>query len=358
MDDLIMPHHPDLPATGETANPVLVEVIRGSFVESRHRGAIAVVAPDGTVVHAIGDVTREMFPRSAIKPVQALPLVESGAADAFGFGDVEIALACASHLGEERHVSAVREMLQRAGANPEQFECGAQPPSSAPAAQNLAKADAPPHAIHNNCSGKHAGMIATALHKGEVVDGYTRITHPVQQRVLGVFESMTGCDLGRAPRGTDGCSVPVWAMPLGNLALAMARMADPSDQPESRQAAVTRIRAAMAAQPFYIHGSDAFGTDVIAAAGPDVLVKGGAEGVYAAILPALGLGVALKIDDGASRAAELAMIHTLHQLDALTAEQRTILTDRLHPVQTNWSGKDVGELRPTTALTFQSYGDL
>jgi L-asparaginase II len=173
MDDLIQPRHPEQPAAGESANPVLVEVVRGDFVESRHRGAIAVVAPDGTVVHAIGDVTREMFPRSAIKPVQAL---------------------------------------------------------------------------HNNCSGKHAGMIATALHKGEAVDGYTNVTHPVQQRVLGVFESMTGYDLGRAARGIDGCTVPVWAMPLGNLALAMARMADPADQPEVRQAAVTRIRDAMAAQ--------------------------------------------------------------------------------------------------------------
>ncbi len=277
MDDLIQPRHPEQPAAGESANPVLVEVVRGDFVESRHRGAIAVVAPDGTVVPAIGDVTREMFPRSAIKPVQAL---------------------------------------------------------------------------HNNCSGKHAGMIATALHKGEAVDGYTNVTHPVQQRVLGVFESMTGYDLGRAARGIDGCTVPVWAMPLGNLALAMARMADPADQPEVRQAAVTRIRDAMAAQPFYIHGSNAFGTNVIAAAGPEVLVKGGAEGVYTAILPALGFGVALKIDDGASRAAELAMIHTLHQLDALTTQQRAILTDRLHPVQTNWSGKDVGTLRPTAALKF------
>lgn len=277
MDDLIQPRHPEQPAAGESANPVLVEVVRGDFVESRHRGAIAVVAPDGTVVHAIGDVTREMFPRSAIKPVQAL---------------------------------------------------------------------------HNNCSGKHAGMIATALHKGEAVDGYTNVTHPVQQRVLSVFESMTGYDLGRAARGIDGCTVPVWAMPLDNLALAMARMADPADQPEVRQAAVTRIRDAMAAQPFYIHGSNAFGTNVIAAAGPEVLVKGGGEGVYTAILPALGFGVALKIDDGASRAAELAMIHTLHQLDALTTQQRAILTDRLHPVQTNWSGKDVGTLRPTAALKF------
>lgn len=352
MDDLTNPHERGLPAHGETANPVLVEVVRGPMVESRHRGAIAVLAPDGTVIHAIGDVTREMYPRSSIKPVQALPLIETGAADAFGFGDVEIALACASHLGEARHVAGVRKMLEAAGADAEQFECGAQRPSSTVAEHEIVKAGDPPHAIHNNCSGKHAGMIATALHKGETPTGYTRVTHPVQQRVLGVFESMTGCDLSRAPRGIDGCSVPVWAMPLGNLALAMARMADPSDQPETRQLAAARIRAAMAAEPFFIHGSNAFGTDVIAAAGPDVLVKGGAEGVYAAILPALGLGVALKIDDGASRAAELAMIHTLAALGALNETQRTTLTDRLQPVQTNWAGTEIGELRPTAALTF------
>lgn len=352
MDDVIHPHEHASPGAGDTANPVLVEVVRGPMVESRHRGAIAVVAPDGSVIHAIGDVTRDMYPRSSIKPVQALPLIETGAADAFGFSDVEIALSCASHLGEARHVAAVRAMLEKTDADPDQFECGAQPPASTSAEHEIVKAGEPPHAIHNNCSGKHAGMIATALHRGEPVTGYTKVTHPVQQRVLGVFESMTGCDLSRAPRGTDGCSVPVWAMPLGNLALAMARMADPSDQPETRQTAVARIRAAMAAEPFYIHGSNAFGTDVIAAAGPDVLVKGGAEGVYTAILPALGLGVALKIDDGASRAAELVMIHTLEHLGALDETQRTALTQRLHPVQTNWAGTEVGELRPTAALAF------
>jgi len=353
MDDLINPHHHETPPSGDTANPVLVEVVRGPMVESRHRGAIAVVSPDGTVVRSVGDVTRDIYPRSSIKPVQALPLIESGAADAFGFGDVEIALSCASHLGEARHVAAVRDILARVGGQPEQLECGAQPPSGKTAELDLARAGETPHALHNNCSGKHAGMIATALHKGENPAGYTAVTHPVQQRVLGVFESMTGCDLSRAPRGTDGCSVPVWAMPLGNLALAMARMADPSDQPETRQAAAARIRHAMATEPFYIHGTDTFATEVISVAGPDVLVKGGAEGVFTAILPALGLGVAIKIDDGAERAAELAMIHTLAGLGVLSEAQSNALAERLSPVLTNWSGREVGALRPTAALNLQ-----
>jgi L-asparaginase II len=350
MDELINPHFHDTPAAGEPANPVLVEVMRGTMVESRHPGAIAVVAPDGSVVRSLGDVTKAIYPRSAIKPVQALPLLETGAAEAFEFGDVEIALSCASHLGEARHVAAVTAMLERAGATPEAFECGAQPPSHSDAATALARAGGAPYALHNNCSGKHAGMIATARHRGEPVDGYTKITHPLQQRILGVFESMTGCDLAQAPRGIDGCSVPVWAMPLGNLALAMARVADPSDQPEIRQRAAARICTAMATEPFYVHGSNAFATDVITITGPDVLVKGGAEGVYAAILPVLGLGVALKIDDGGSRAAELAMIHTLDQIGALSDQHATALTQRLSPVQTNWAGTDVGSLRP--AATF------
>lgn len=353
MDDLHAPRH-DAAAPDDTANPVLVEVVRGPLVESRHRGAIAVVAPDGTVVHAVGDVTREIYPRSAIKPVQALPLIETGAADAFGFGDVELSMACASHLGEARHVTAALSMLGAAGATPEDYECGPQPPAHPDAARELAAAGKTPHALHNNCSGKHAGMIATARHKGEPVAGYTDVTHPVQQRILGVFEAMTGCDLGRAARGIDGCSVPVWAMPLGNLALAlaMARMADPSDQPENRQAAVVRIRDALAAEPFYMHGSGAFGTNVNAAAGPDVLVKGGAEGVYTAILSGLGLGIALKIDDGAGRAAELAMIQTLDMLGALPDSARGALTNRLSPVQTNWAGREVGVLRPADGLAF------
>lgn len=352
MDDLTTPHDHKTPPAGDPANPVLVEVVRGPMVESRHRGAIAVVAPDGTVVRSVGDVTREIYPRSSIKPVQALPLLESGAAEAFVFGNVEIALSCASHLGEARHVAAVRDILARVGGNPDQLECGAQPPSGREADRELTRNGELPHALHNNCSGKHAGMIATALHKGENPAGYTAVTHPVQQRILGVFESMTGCDLSRAPRGTDGCSVPVWAMPLGNLALAMARMADPSDQPEARQKAAARIRAAMAAEPFYVHGMDTFATEVITVAGPDVLVKGGAEGVFTAILPALGLGVAIKIDDGAERAAELAMIHTLAEIGALSEDQQVALTDRLSPVLTNWSGREVGSLRPTDALNF------
>ena len=220
-------------------------------------------------------------------------------------------------------------------------------PADPNAAHNLITRGESCCALHNNCSGKHAGMIATAMHKGETPAGYTDVTHPVQQRILGVFESMTGCDLTRAPRGVDGCSVPVWAMPLGNLALAMARMADPSDQPDARQTAVVRIRGAMAAAPFYVHGTGGFATDVITAAGPNVLVKGGAEGVCTAILPALGLGVALKVDDGAGRAAELAMLHTLVAIDAIDTAQQEALTDRLNPVQTSWAGHAAGTMRVT-----------
>lgn len=332
-------------ADDDAANPVLVELLRGDTVESRHRGAIAVVAPDGTVVRAWGNVARNIYPRSAIKPVQALPLIETGAAARFGFGDAEIALACASHRGETRHADLARSMLERAGAGPGDLECGGHPPDDPEAARSLAARGEHYGPLHNNCSGKHAGMLATAAHKGEKFAGYTDVTHPVQQRVLGVFESMTGCDLGRAARGIDGCSVPVWAMPLGNLALAMARMADPSDQPETRQNAAARIRHAMATESFFVHGTNGFATDVIAVTGPDVLVKGGAEGVYTAILHRIGLGIALKIDDGACRAAELAMLHTLDALGALDERQRSALTDRLYPVQTNWAGRTVGGMQ-------------
>lgn len=347
-------HHAHAPTGGGRtagANPVLVEVTRGGVVESRHRGAVAVVAADGTVVTSWGDVHAPVFPRSAIKPVQSLPLVESGAADAFALSDVELALACASHMGEPAHVAAVEAFLQRVGSDTGALECGGHWPSSERCAHDLSAAGGHPLPVHNNCSGKHAGMIATAIHKGENPAGYSAVTHPVQQRVLGVFESMTGCDLSHAPRGVDGCSVPVWAMPLGNLALAMARMADPSDQPPARQEAAARLRAAMAAEPFYVHGTGMFATEVIGVAGPDVLVKGGAEGVYTAILAEDGLGVALKIDDGAGRAAEVAMAAVLRGLGVLDSAAEAALAHRFEPELTNWAGRAVGSIRATAELT-------
>jgi len=333
------------PQSGDAA-PVLVEVTRGPLVESRHRGIAVVADRDGRVVLHAGDFERPVFPRSAIKPIQAIPLVESGAVERFGLGDAEIALACASHSGESAHTDTVAAWLARIGCTAADLECGAQAPLDAQTAAALARSGRTPGALHNNCSGKHAGFLTTARARGEPTAGYRELTHPVQQRVLGVLEQMTGQDLGAAPRALDGCSIPTIAVSLGGLAVAMARFADPVDLPERRAAAVARIRAAWAGQPRLIGGRDRFDTDMISATGGRALTKGGAEGVHCACLPELGLGVALKIEDGAKRAAEVAMAAVLDRLGLLDglAPARAARFTR-SPVRT-WRGLDAGEIRP------------
>src|SRR5262249_44085074 len=300
-------HHPAAPsiATSASANPIVVEVTRGSMVESRHRAAVAIVDSDGKVVQAWGDVDRPVYGRSAIKPLQALPLIETGAADRYAVSVAETALACASHSGEPRHVQLVSAWLARIGCSVADLECGSHLPHHEASVEALMRAGRQPDATHNNCSGKHTGFLTTARHLGEPTKGYIRYEHPVQQRILGALEQMTGLRLGDAPRGIDGCGMPVIGIPLGNIALAMGRLADPGPQvPPARAAAAKRILAAMAAEPFLVAGTDRFCTKVMEIVGAKVILKTGAEGVYTAALPTLGLGVALKVEDGAGRAAE------------------------------------------------------
>ena len=328
-----------------TSGPVAVEVMRGGAVESRHRAAVAVVDSDGRVVLSAGDIERAIFPRSAIKPVQALALVETGAAEEFGLGDAEIALACASHGGDSRHVAVVRDWLARLGFGAADLECGAHYPTDAAAHRALAARREAPSPLHNNCSGKHAGFLSVARHLGQDTRGYVEFTHPVQQRVIGILEQMSGLDLADAARGLDGCSIPALALPLGNIALAMARLADPSDQPIRRQKAARRILAAMAAEPHLIAGDGQFATRVIARTKTRALVKPGAEGVYCAIFPELGLGAAIKIADGAARAAEVVMGYVLERLAVIDAADRDALSDLLRPTLYNWARRPVGEIR-------------
>ncbi len=304
----------------EAANPLLVEVTRGPMVESQHRAAFAVADPAGRVVLHAGDIERQVYPRSAIKPLQALALLETGAAEAFGLSDAEIALACASHGGEPRHVETARAWLERIGCAVDDLECGAHPPYHEAATIELIRRGQEPTALHNNCSGKHAGFLSIARHLGYPSAGYIKFEHPVQQSVLGILEQLAGCDLGDAPRAIDGCGIPTLGMPLGNLALAMARFAEPSDQPERRQEAAARIRRAMAAEPFLVAGNGRFCTKVMELTGERALIKTGAEGVYCAALTDPGLGVALKVHDGATRAAEVLMGEVLRRFGLLDAQ--------------------------------------
>lgn len=331
-------------------NELIVEVTRGDMVESRHRGACVVVrAADGGTVHAWGDADRVIYPRSAIKPLQTLALIETGAAGSFGLGPGELALASASHGATPEHVGLVAGWLERIGLGPGDLECGCHEPMDKDAAKALARAGETPGPLHNNCSGKHAGFLTTAKHMGEPTKGYSKPDHPVQQRLLAMLSEMGDADLTTAPRGADGCGIPVIGMPLSAFALALARMADPKGLDEDRADASGRILRAMAANPRLVAGPRRFDTVAMEAGvkstGGTFVVKSGAEGVHGAILPALGLGVALKIDDGSKRAAEVAMAAVLDHLGVLDGAAKTAMAAFLEAEVINASGAKVGVIR-------------
>lgn len=293
------------------ANPVLVEVTRGDRVESVHRGSIVVMDGDGGVLASIGDVERPVFPRSACKAIQALPLVESGAADAYGFGEREIALACASHSGEKGHTETAAAMLAAAGLDENALECGLHWPMREDAAYELAREGRQPGQLHNNCSGKHSGFLCTCRHLGVDHHGYVGAGHKAQELVCEAMESVTGARHGADNRGIDGCSIPTYAIPLRNLALGFARMTTGVGLPPVRAKAARRILAANMAEPFYVAGTDRLDTRLMQAADRRIMAKTGAEGVYCSAVPELGVGVAIKCDDGATRGAETMLLATL-----------------------------------------------
>jgi L-asparaginase II len=327
------------------SNPVLVEILRGGVVESRHRGSVSVVDGDGRVVLGVGDVARPVFPRSAIKLLQALPLIESGAADALGFGDRELSLACASHNGEPEHVALAQSMLARAGASEATLECGAHWPYDQPVAIALAQAGGRPGPCHNNCSGKHAGFVCTAMHLGDDPKGYVKAGHPVQNRVRDAMAEVTGAAHAVEACGTDGCSIPTYAIPLDAMARGFAKAATGRGLDAGRARAAWRLMEACMAEPFFMAGTGRFCTRIMQAVPGRVFAKVGAEGVYCAAIPELGLGIALKIDDGASRAADIAVAGVIAHLARAVPDIAEPVAALARKSDRNWNGITVGEQR-------------
>lgn len=329
------------------SNPNLIQLTRGNQVESIHRGAVCIVRANGEPVLELGDVDAMVYPRSAIKALQALPLVESGAADAAGFNDRELALACASHSGEDIHVETANAMLAKCGLSPAELACGPHWPLDPDAAYALAASGKKPVALHNNCSGKHAGMLALAIHLKADTDGYEQPDHPVQQRVRRTIEEMAGEVLSAQHCSADGCSVPTWAMPLRAIAVAFARLASAEGMDSARAEAAKRLVHACTSEPVMVEGAGRFGTGVMQKLGSAAFVKGGAEGVYCAAFPELGLGVAMKVDDGARRGAEAAAAFLI---SSLFAGQISRVDDLYETAVTTWQGRKVGEVQPSDEL--------
>ncbi len=345
-------------------NPVLAEALRGGIVESFHRGALAIVDASGTLHTALGDIDRPVFPRSAIKVLQALPLVESGAAERWGLVDEELALACASHGGEEAHTRTAASMLAKAGLDVSALECGAHWPYHDGATKALAQRGETPSALHNNCSGKHAGFVCLGCSMaGDDRDGgagrtgaraylrgYVQPDHAVMREVTAAVQAATGFALDSTARGVDGCSIPTYAIPLRHLAHAFARVATGIGLSPGHAHAAQRLRRAVANAPQMVAGSGRFDSRVMARLGDRVFCKVGAEGMYCAALPELGLGVAIKIDDGNNaRACEVVMAAVIESLVKLDAAEAAFMHACSDMTLSNWNGIEVGRLRAAAA---------
>jgi L-asparaginase II len=325
---------------------LLAEVTRGPVVESRHFGHAVVVDTAGQVVAQWGDGHRPTLPRSAVKPIQVLPTMAGGAAERFGLTAAEVAVTCASHAAEPFHLEAVRAILGKIGATEADLHCGPHAPADPAEAAALVRRGESPTAIHNNCSGKHSGMLAVARLMNVPLAGYWEVDHPVQRAIQDALALTTGADSRPSLTwGIDGCGVPTYQLTLRQLATGFARMANPESLPAREGAGAETIFRSVNECPEMVSGTLGLCTLLMRAGGGTLLAKGGAEGCYAVGIRARGLGVALKIEDGSPRAVSAVVCALLHHFGALNDEQLVHLQRLHHPVLRNTRGTEVGEIR-------------
>ncbi len=336
----------------------LVEVKRGSITESRHRGHIVVVDPEGNIITSLGAPEYVTYLRSSAKPFQAMPLLTTGAAERFGFTDREVALACGSHNGEPIHTELAASMLRKIGLGPEALHCGAHEPYGAEAALELRERGEQPNALHNNCSGKHAGMLAVAVHLGASIENYESPENPVQKLIAGVVSQFSGVPVTDMAVGVDGCAVPAFGITVKAMALAYARLiSPPASFDKKTRDACERIVRVMSAYPELIGGtSDRLDTELMRAAPSRLVSKVGADGVYTAgIEPSeewpQGLGIAIKIEDGDDKRARApVVIESMRELGVLRDESlEAVAKYAFFPVK-NRRGDIVGEVRASFDL--------
>lgn len=333
-----------------SANPILAEQSRGNFVENRHRGAFVVSDAEGRVIASLGDIARPVFPRSAIKSMQALAIFTSGADMQFDLTNEELALACASHHGEDVHVAGVTSFLNHIELEVADLACGSHWPTNPAARADLRNAGSKPSALHNNCSGKHTGMLAVARAMGAPTVGYAEREHPVQVEVRHAVEAVIGEPLSEDRCGTDGCSIPTWAAPLSAFARGFARMSTGTGLPEEHANAARRLFDAATSHPHLIAGTGQFDTRVMEAFGGRVMQKLGAEGLQCGAICDKGWGYAIKCDDG-NMAASIAMAaELLLALAGPNDDQRKVLADFAVQEVRNARKLLVGEMRGTAEL--------
>lgn len=320
---------------------VEVRCVRSGTVESRHRVHVAVSDPSGRLLATSGRPDFLTYYRSAAKPLQALPLVEDGAADRLNLDPDELAVCCASHNAEPEHLERVGSVLDRAGLGPDALECGPRPPLGREVRDRLLREGTPFGPLHNNCSGKHAGMLALAVARGWPTAEYVRADHPVQRRMASEVVRWTGLREGEVRTGTDGCGVVCFAVPLTAMAASYARFAAAASRGEAGPA---RIVDAMTDRPFLVAGTGRLDSALMEAAGGRLFAKTGAEGVHCAGLTERGLGVAIKVEDGARRAAEPALLRVLELMDVPTREERDALASYRRPVVRNARDEEVGSI--------------
>lgn len=333
--------------------PAFVHVLRGGLVESVHRGHLVAARPDGSLAASLGDAEFPTFLRSAAKPLQALPVLESGAADRYGIPPAELALLCGSVSGQDFHVAAVRSVLARAGLDESLLACGVHRPSHRPTAQRLDEAGTQPLPVHNNCAGKHAAMLVLCAHRAWDPKEYVRPDHPVQRWILETVAAMCALPPEAVGLGADGCGVPVFRVPLCNVARAYARLAAPEADPSvpaERAAAIRRLMGACSAHPEMVAGDDRVCTEAMRAGPGRFFAKTGAEGSYGIALFGRGLGIVLKIEDGAARAVDPAAVEVLRQCGALGPEEVAALRRFHRPRVRNHRREEVGELVPVLDL--------
>ena len=329
----------------KSRHPLVVEVVRGNAVESQHQVMTVVADERGLVSSFWGNVDYLTFPRSAIKPLQALALVESGAMEKFGLDEKILALACASHTGEKHHLVSLHHWLEKIKLKESDLYCGPAYPSHEATRHDMIKKNQPPAPLLNNCSGKHLGIISSCLALGEDFKDYHRVDHPAQVRLRKILSDLMKTQLERMPVGIDGCAIPTHATPLQNIAIGMSEFFDKKDLADGWRKSLQRILHAWRYNPTYVSGSHDFASDLALKTKGRALLKPGAEGAYCGLMPEKGYAFALKVADGDGRAAEVAAAAIFRHHGALTEEEAQDLKQWTQPVLRNTRNDVVGLIK-------------